>query len=177
MALPFLGDGNADGDLRRWVNLFHSLPEGRRGVKWLDLEAMAHGALSARNQICFVRYFTARVTASAADPNMATRQDVYLRALMARGVIIHEGNFTEREKTRRRRPQIYAGYDIGRKKLGRKLGRIARPRGNSVPGDVTICYVASLKPSCGTDHDHGRAQLHATLMGPGDHRLATELLA
>lgn len=82
-------------------NLFHSLLEGRKGVKWLDLEAMARGALSAQNQICFVRYFTARVTATATDPDMATRQDVYLRALTARGVFIHMGNFTEREKTRR----------------------------------------------------------------------------
>jgi uncharacterized LabA/DUF88 family protein len=82
-------------------NLFHSLLENRKGVKWLDLEAMAAGALSPQNRICLVRYFTARVTGSSADPDKPSRQDVYIRALHARGVIIHEGNFTERAKTRR----------------------------------------------------------------------------
>lgn len=82
-------------------NLFHSLLENRKGVKWLDLEAMAAGALSSQNRICLVRYFTARVTGSVADPDKPSRQDVYIRALRARGVIIHEGNFTERTKTRR----------------------------------------------------------------------------
>lgn len=82
-------------------NLFHSLLEGRKGVKWLDLAAMAAGALQPHNEICRVRYFTARVSGSSTDPDMPSRQDVYLRALMARGVIVHFGNFTERQKRRR----------------------------------------------------------------------------
>ena len=32
-------------------NLFHSLLEGRKGVKWLDLAAMAAGALQPHNEI------------------------------------------------------------------------------------------------------------------------------
>jgi len=82
-------------------NLFHSLLEGQPGVKWLDLAAMAQGALSPHNKIVLVRYFTARVKAPPGDPDMPSRQDVYLRALRSRGVVIHEGNFTELAKTRR----------------------------------------------------------------------------
>lgn len=82
-------------------NLFHSLLEGKQGKKWLDLHALAAAALKPQNKVCLVRYFTARVTGTPADPDMPTRQDVYLRALRARGVIIHEGNFTERPKKRR----------------------------------------------------------------------------
>jgi uncharacterized LabA/DUF88 family protein len=82
-------------------NLFHSLLEGQPGVKWLDLAAMASGALSPHNEICLVRYFTARVKAPPNDPDMPSRQDVYLRALRAKGVVIHMGNFTEMPKTRR----------------------------------------------------------------------------
>jgi hypothetical protein len=36
-------------------NLFHSLLESQPGVKWLDLAAMASGALSPQNQVCLVR--------------------------------------------------------------------------------------------------------------------------
>jgi len=82
-------------------NLFHSLLEGRKGKKWLDLKAMAAGALQPHNEICLVRYFTARVSGTEADPDIPSRQDVYLRALKAQGVIVHFGNFTERAKTRR----------------------------------------------------------------------------
>jgi uncharacterized LabA/DUF88 family protein len=82
-------------------NLFHSLLEGRKGRKWLDLEAMAAGALQPHNQIFLTRYVTARVSGTLLDPDMPTRQDVYVRALQSRGVIVHWGNFTERPKRRR----------------------------------------------------------------------------
>jgi uncharacterized LabA/DUF88 family protein len=82
-------------------NLFHSLLDGKSGRKWLDLHAMARAVLQPNNQVCKIRYFTARVTAPPNDPDMPSRQDVYLRALRAQGVIIHLGMFKERPKTRR----------------------------------------------------------------------------
>jgi len=36
-------------------NLFHSLLEGGKGKKWLDLKAMAPGALQPHDEICLVR--------------------------------------------------------------------------------------------------------------------------
>ena len=66
-------------------NFFHPLLESQAGVKWLDLAAMASGALSPQNKVCLVRYFAARVKAPPGDADMPSRQDVYLRALRARG--------------------------------------------------------------------------------------------
>jgi hypothetical protein len=98
VALPFLGTTLRTAVYVDGFNLFHSLPDGRRGVKWLDLRAMAQAVLQPSNKITLVRYFTARVTAPPNDPDMPTRQDVYLRALKAQGVVIHHGMFKERAK-------------------------------------------------------------------------------
>lgn len=82
-------------------NLFHSLLDGRRGAKWLDLHALASAALRPHNTIRLVRYFTARVKATDDDPGKPTRQDFYIRALRARDVVVHWGTFKERPKRRR----------------------------------------------------------------------------
>lgn len=84
-------------------NLYHGALEHRPSLKWLDLKAMAAGALQPANRIVRVRYFTARVTAPTGDPDMPTRQDAYLRALKAHipELSIHFGKFTEQKKTRR----------------------------------------------------------------------------
>lgn len=99
--MPFLGTTLRTAVYVDGFNLFHSLLDGRRGVKWLDLRAMAQAVLQPSNKITLVRYFTARVTAPPNDPDMPTRQDVYLRALKAQGVVIHHGMFKERAKKRR----------------------------------------------------------------------------
>jgi len=70
-------------------NLFHRLLEGRANVKWLDLFSLAKTCLRDENDVTMVRYFTARVTGTPADPDQPSRQDVYLRAVSALGVKVH----------------------------------------------------------------------------------------
>ncbi|QWT19331.1 NYN domain-containing protein [Bacillus sp. NP157] len=79
-------------------NLFHRLLQGRPEFKWLDLISLASTALKQENDVVLLRYFTARVADTASDPDKATRQDVYLRALASSGVHIHLGAFRLREK-------------------------------------------------------------------------------
>lgn len=84
-------------------NLYHSLLERQPAYKWLDLHAMAAGALQAHNQIVRIRYFTARVSARPTDPGLPQRQDTYLRALQAHvpDLTVHLGHFTQQPKMRR----------------------------------------------------------------------------
>ena len=49
--------------------------------KWLDLPALFAKVLQPRHDILKIKYFTARVSGTAADPSKPQRQDVYLRAL------------------------------------------------------------------------------------------------
>ena len=49
--------------------------------KWLDLVALLEKVLQPRHDILKVKYFTARVSGTPADPSKPQRQDVYLRAL------------------------------------------------------------------------------------------------
>lgn len=61
--------------------------------KWLDVQALCT-ALLPRNDIDLVRYFTAKVSARPNDPDQATRQQTYLRALASNSsVSIHLGHF------------------------------------------------------------------------------------
>ena len=64
-------------------NLYHSLLKGNDSVKWLDLKALSGALLNRSNEIALIRYFTARVSNTPSDQNLALRQDVYLRALKA----------------------------------------------------------------------------------------------
>ena len=49
--------------------------------KWLDLVELFTRVLQHRHRILTVKYFTARVSGTPADPSKPQRQDVYLRAL------------------------------------------------------------------------------------------------
>lgn len=49
--------------------------------KWLDLEKFCDGILSPKNEVRKIKYFTARVKPSIADPGQPTRQAAYLKAL------------------------------------------------------------------------------------------------
>ena len=61
--------------------------------KWLDFEALCQRLL-ARDHLVKIRYFTARVTARPDDPQRASRQDVYLRALATLPLVeVHYGHF------------------------------------------------------------------------------------
>ncbi|MGA7436583.1 MAG: NYN domain-containing protein [Luteibacter sp.] len=82
-------------------NLFHRLLQRKNHLKWLDLFALTRNALRTENDVVMIRYFTARVTNTDADPAKSLRQDVYLRALTASGVLIHYGVFRERQRRAR----------------------------------------------------------------------------
>lgn len=73
-------------------NLYYGCLKGTPN-KWLDVYALCT-ALLPRNQIDLVRYFTAKIGARPNDPDQATRQQTYLRALAANpAVTIHLGHF------------------------------------------------------------------------------------
>jgi len=61
-------------------NLYYGALKGS-AWKWLDLVALFRNALQSHHEILTVKYFTARVSGTSADPSKPQRQDVYLRAL------------------------------------------------------------------------------------------------
>ena len=79
-------------------NLYYgSLKRHCSQYKWLDLQSFCE-SLGRRLQVQRVRYFTARVQNSPRNPNVADRQQAYLRALATLPkVTIHEGLFTVRD--------------------------------------------------------------------------------
>ena len=52
----------------------------RSPYRWLDLATLC-GIMLPRNDIVSIKYFTARVVPRTVDPQQASRQQVYLRAL------------------------------------------------------------------------------------------------
>ena len=72
----------------------------RTAHRWLDIAALVDHVLGPRHNVARVRYFTARVLATAQDPTGPQRQQVYLDALAQDPRIsIHEGQFRPRQKT------------------------------------------------------------------------------
>ena len=61
-------------------NLYYRALRGTQW-KWLDLLAVISRLLQPHHRILTVKYFTARVSATYADPSKPQRQDVYLHAL------------------------------------------------------------------------------------------------
>ena len=61
-------------------NLYYGALKGTPW-KWLDLPALLATVLQPHHDILTVKYFTARVSGTPADPSKPQRQDVYLRAL------------------------------------------------------------------------------------------------
>ena len=89
-------------DLKAWrprttvyidgFNFYYGAVKGTQ-YKWLDFEALCQRLLP-RDQVVKIRYFTARVTARPDDPQRASRQDTYLRALVTLPLVeIHYGHF------------------------------------------------------------------------------------
>lgn len=60
---------------------FRALKNKTYNCKWLDIRAACVAMLSQENEIVGVKYFTARVSATKADPNKALHQQIYIRAL------------------------------------------------------------------------------------------------
>ena len=70
----------------------------RNHLKWLDFRALA-AALLPDEEISKVRYYTARVGDSPEDPQRASRQDAYLRALATLPELeICQGNFVKSKR-------------------------------------------------------------------------------
>lgn len=73
-------------------NLYYGRAKGTTD-KWLNLEQL-FSLMLPNNQIQRIRYFTARVSARPDDPDVAVRQQVYLRALGTLPTVsIHYGHF------------------------------------------------------------------------------------
>ena len=76
-------------------NLYYGAVKGTQ-CKWLDFQALCHRLLPG-DQLLKIRYFTARVSARPDDPQQASRQDTYLRALATLPLVeIHYGHFVRR---------------------------------------------------------------------------------
>lgn len=88
-------------------NLYYGSLKGS-GYKWLDLHALFSSVLQPHHQITRIKYFTARVSGRANDPDAPTRQDTYFRALRAQcpSVEIIEGHFLTHRVTMKLDPPI-----------------------------------------------------------------------
>lgn len=75
-------------------NLYYGALRRRPHLKWLDISKLARLLLPG-DEIVGIRYFTARISARANDPDGPRRQQVYLRALRTLEplVSIHYGQF------------------------------------------------------------------------------------
>jgi uncharacterized LabA/DUF88 family protein len=69
------------------------------GLKWLDVAAFAGKIWSSHAPIAQARYFTALVKPPPHDPQIAMRQQTYLRALRSTGIEVHLGTFKYRRKS------------------------------------------------------------------------------
>jgi NYN domain len=84
-------------------NLYYGVFGKERGwrsaaYKWLDLSALAANVWPALTPIAAVRYFTALVKPTPADPQVGVRQQAYIRGLRAVGATVHFGTFKVRRK-------------------------------------------------------------------------------
>ena len=61
-------------------NLFHGALR-KTSYRWLDLQALVKNILPEIAVINKIKYFTARISDTPDDPTLATRQDIYLRAI------------------------------------------------------------------------------------------------
>lgn len=79
-------------------NLYHRAIR-RTAYKWLDIGALVDHVLGKRHCVTTIRYFTARILPTRADPTAPQRQQVYLDALDADPrITIHYGQFRPRTK-------------------------------------------------------------------------------
>ena len=73
----------------------------RTPYRWLNPLALARGLLDPDDEIGAVRFFTARVSPRAGDPEAPRRQAIYFKALRTIPEIrFHYGRFLPKTKTR-----------------------------------------------------------------------------
>jgi uncharacterized LabA/DUF88 family protein len=81
-------------------NLYYRALKGT-SFKWLNLEALINLILQPPQNLEKIRYFTARVSARAGDPDAPRRQQLYLSALSTLPCVeIHYGTFLAKKKWR-----------------------------------------------------------------------------
>jgi hypothetical protein len=81
-------------------NLYYRALKGTR-YKWLDLVQLARGLIDPADTLDWVRYFTARISPRAGDPDAPRRQQLYLSALSGFPEIsVHYGRFLPKTKKR-----------------------------------------------------------------------------
>lgn len=69
--------------------------------KWLNLRALAEALLDPDDEVNTLRYFTARVSSRAVDPDAPRRQQLYLSALQTiPNCRVHYGRFLSKNKWR-----------------------------------------------------------------------------
>ena len=79
------------------LNLYYGALRGT-SYKWLDLEKLARRLLP-HDEIAFIRYFSARVSARFGEVDSQVRQSVYLRALQSNPRIhVHLGYVKQKER-------------------------------------------------------------------------------
>ncbi|WP_240788639.1 hypothetical protein [Ramlibacter henchirensis] len=96
--------------------------------KWVDLQALFGRVLSAQNKVVGIKYFTAKVQPTLANPSVMTRQDAYLKALGAHCPLVHVGFghfLRHRIRMEERRPATRHG--AGLEERGEGLRRKPRP--------------------------------------------------
>lgn len=84
-------------------NFYYRALRRRPHLKWLNLRALAEALVDDADEVTMVRYFTARVSARAGDPDAPRRQQIYLNALKTlpeEGFKCHFGNFLSNSKWR-----------------------------------------------------------------------------
>jgi uncharacterized LabA/DUF88 family protein len=92
-------------------NLYYSALRRRfADCKWLDVRALAE-TLFPNDEIGRVLYFSARVISRPDDPQEATRQQMYFRALATRDVEIFLGQFRSGTRWMRRSEPCPRGAD------------------------------------------------------------------
>ena len=112
-------------------NFYHGAVRDDAWLKWVDLPAMCR-ALLPDHRLLITRYDTARVKDRPSDPHHSQRQDVFLRALQARGgLAIVFGQFWTRTKRVRTTKGTYVSADVTE---GKGFG--CQPRGRSCMGRV-----------------------------------------
>lgn len=75
-------------------NFYYGVLKGT-AWKWLDFQTLFRSVLGPQNEIVKVKYFTAKVQPTPTDPNIAARQEIYLRALGRHcpSLEVHFGHF------------------------------------------------------------------------------------
>ena len=81
------------------LNFYYGAVKNRPYLKWLNPQAMLEKLLPQEN-ISMIRYFSAPVMKTVADPDAPARQAVYFRALgTITALVRHEGRMAARTKT------------------------------------------------------------------------------